>query len=115
MTAGIELAALAWFGISGSLLQVTTYSAGSAARNRPLVGAPGMPAYARAQLIYARHVASAQSQAHNWRLAALGSTVLCAILAIEVTIAVASNHAVQHVIDVDAHVRSQAQLSFKAP
>lgn len=114
-TAGLELAAFVWFVVSAPLTRPTTYVAGRSVGHRPVLGASRKPAYARAQVVYARHVASARGQAHAWRLAALGSTALCAILAAEIVIVVATIPAVPHVIEVDAPVRTVTKLSFRAP
>jgi MFS family permease len=114
-TAGLELAALVWFVVSAPFTRPTTYVAGRSVGLRPILGASRKPAYARAQVVYARHVASARGQAHAWRLAALGSAVLCAVIAAEVGIGVATNPAVPYVIEVDAPARSTAQSSFRVP
>lgn len=114
-TAGLELAALVWFIVSTSLTRPTTYLAGRSVQHRPVVGTGQAPAYARAQLVYARRVASARGGAHSWRLAALGTAALCAVLAVEIVIGVATTPGVPHVIEVHAPARTKTQLSFWAP
>ena len=115
VAAGLQLAALVWFIVSAPLTRPTTYIAGRSVGHRPVLGASRKPAYARAQLVYARHVASARGQAHSWRLVALGSATLCAVLAVEVVIGVATTPGVPHVIEVDAPAHTTTRLSFSAP
>ena len=114
-TAGLEFAALVWFFVSAPLTQPTTYHAGRSVQHRPVPGARQTPAYARAQLVYARQVASARGQAGSWSVAALGSAALCAVLAVKVVTGVTTSPAVPHVIEVDAPARTTTQLLFRVP
>lgn len=115
VTAGLQAAAFVWFAVCVPITKPITYSSDSAAWRTLAVGAFGRypaPFYERAQLVYARHVSLAKSQARMWRLAAVGSTVLCAVLATETVVVIASNAAVSHVIQADASDQRRETLAL---
>ena len=105
MTAIVQLAALAWFGIWSAALRPAVLSAAPASRSHTPAGMPGkrpQSPYERAQLVYARRVASARQQAATWRWAAFGSAALCAVLAFEVAAYASSKAAVVYAIEMPA-------------
>lgn len=99
IVAGLQLTALAWFAVSSARMRPAVYEAAGQQPVAIRAGAAAMTPYERAQVVYARRVVSAQEQSTSWRLAAIASMMLCAVIAFELVTYPQPGLAIPYVID----------------
>jgi len=122
----LQIAALVWFELPR--VQALGSALASALRRAPLrFSNPSEPAtpYQKAAQVWAQHLGSARIQATNWRLAALGSTSLSALLSVALAISAGRASVTPYIIEVDRldearavnpamepHAPSDAQIAY---